>query len=278
MDRPPRRIGAVRSRLRSVRLAALAVAGGSSFGLACADPVVATFAAVADTTLFAESGDLASGADDGVFAGVNGNTGGFADRRALLRFDLSALPAGANLTAATLTLNVTRTNHAGAVTNSLYRVTSPWGEGTSTAPRGGGGGGAATAGSATWVYRFWNTAPWSASGGDFLATPSAETLVGDVGSYVWSSPGLITDIQAWVQAPASNFGWILIAAPIGGTTAKRYASREFADPQQRPMLTITYDTLTANDVPLPTWAYTALGAGMLGVATLALRRKAAGHT
>ena len=78
-----------------------------------------------------------------------------------------------------------------------------------------------------------------------------------------------------MQAPASNFGWILIAAPIGGTTAKRYASREFADAQQHPALTITYEVPASNDVPLPPWAYVALGAGMLAIGALAGRRAAA---
>src|SRR5262249_3832488 len=101
MDRPALNAGAARRRLRFFLAAALAIA--SSLGRAFADPTVATFTTASDATLFAESGDSASGADDGFFAGVNGNTGGFAERRALLRFDLSALPAGADVTAATLT-------------------------------------------------------------------------------------------------------------------------------------------------------------------------------
>src|SRR5262249_2630179 len=95
MERPALKIGAARPRLRFFWAAALAIA--TPLGRASADPVVATFTTVADATLFAESGDLASGADDGFFAGVNGNTGGFAERRALLKFDLSALPAGAEV-------------------------------------------------------------------------------------------------------------------------------------------------------------------------------------
>jgi hypothetical protein len=162
--------------------------------------------------------------------------------------------------------------------NSLHRVTNSWGEGASTAPRGGGSGGAATADSATWVYRSWNTTAWSADGGDYLAAPSAATVVGDVGAYVWTSPQLAVDVQSWAQAPAGNFGWILIAAPIGGTTAKRYASREFADAQQRPTLTITYDAPASSDVPLPRWVYAALGAGMLGIGLLAVRKAAAPAT
>ena len=241
----------------------------SSADFAAADTV--TFTTVADATLFAESGDTASGADDGVFAGVNGNTGGFVERRALLRFDLSSVPANATVTTAALTLNVTRTNHAGDVSNALYRATASWGEGMSTAGAGGGAGGAATPGSATWAYRFWNTTTWSMSGGDYVSQPTATTVVGAVGTYVWISPQLAADVQSWVQAPASNFGWILIAAPIGGTTAKRYASREFSNPQQRPVLSVTYELPAPADIPLPPWAYAAVAVGVLAIGVRAAR-------
>jgi hypothetical protein len=231
-----------------------------------------TLSPLADATLFQE-GDTASGADDGFFAGINGNTGGFVERRGLIQFDVSAIPNGAVIQQVTLTLNVTRTAHAGAVTNSLSRVTQSWGEGTSTAPRGGGAGGTVTPGSATWNYRFWNTTPWAApGGGDFVVVPSASTSVGDVGAYSWSSAALKDDVQSWVQVPSDNHGWILIAGgPPGTTSAKRFASREFADPAQRPVLSVTYDfSGNGGDAPLPLWADIALALSLVGV--MAVRR------
>lgn len=227
-----------------------------------------TFVSVSDTTIFQE-GDNASGADDGFFAGVNGNTGGFAERRGLIRFDLSAIPSGAEIQQAALTLNVTRTVHAGPVINSLSRVTQAWGEGTSTAPRGGGAGGAPTPGSATWNFRSWNTTSWTSPGGDFVSVPSASTEVGDVGQYSWSSPALATDVQSWVRSSSSDHGWILIAqGPAGTTTAKRFASREFADPAQRPVLSVTYDAAPNTDAPLPPWASVVLALALLGIGSL----------
>jgi hypothetical protein len=234
-----------------------------------------TFAPVGDATLFQE-GDLASGADDGFFSGLNGNTGGFAARRGLVQFDVSAIPSDAVIQQATLTLNVTRTTHAGVVTNTLSRVTQSWGEGTSTAPRGGGIGGDPTSGSATWNFRFWNTIPWSSVGGDFAAAPSASAAVADVGAYSWTSAQLASDVQSWVQTPAGNHGWILIAdGPPGMTTAKRFASREFANAAQRPLLSVTYEIAPDNaDAPLPLWANIALALGMIGAVAIRVRRTA----
>lgn len=218
---------------------------------------------VADATLISENGDRASGADDNVFVG---KTVALNERRALLRFDLSAIPAGSTVTAATLTLTVTMANTSTGFSDSLYRLTNSWGEGTSLSGMCGGGGGGcggpATPGSATWVYRFWNTTPWTAAGGDFVAASSATAIVGGLGAYNWTSAQLAADVQSWVHTPATNFGWILIAAPTETSSAKRFASRDFADPTQRPVLTITYDAPGA-DVPLPTSAYAALAVALL---------------
>lgn len=73
-------------------LLAITVAVVGAASEASATPTTVTLSSSADATLFEESGDLAAGADDGVFVGVNANTGGFAERRAALRFDLSSIP------------------------------------------------------------------------------------------------------------------------------------------------------------------------------------------
>jgi hypothetical protein len=227
--------------------------------LAGATPTTISLTATADSAIFAESGDLASGADDGLFVGINGNTGGFNERRALLRFDLSAIPNNASIQSASLTLVLTRSVNAGDVNIGLHRLSASWGEGLSTAIRGGGQGGAATPDSATWVYRFWNdpTKQWNNPGGDFVANASATSTLGNtVGSaFSWSSAQVANDVQSWLQTPTSNQGWILIAANNSNTTtAKRLASREFATIAQRPRLDITYNILPiAQTVPLPAW-------------------------
>ena len=254
-------------------LAIAALACSSLYArIAAAAPTTVTLSPVADTTIFADNDQAASGADDNFFVGDNGSTGGFAERRALLRFDITGIPSNAVVQNVSLTLNMTRTN-AGSINDSLYRVLHSWGEGTSSAAQGGGMGGPPTPNSATWAYCFYPTSVWDLPGGDFTGTASATTSVGAVGAYTWSASAMVADVQSWVQDPASNQGWVIIAEarPGGVVTAKRFASREFATTAQRPRLSITYDVTIANDgdAPLPPWSTAALGIALL----LLLRRQ-----
>lgn len=76
-------------------------------------------------------GSLSNGAGQYLFAG---NTAQGALRRALLAFDLSNLPANAQLTRAALTLTLSRTNSfSGDQPHTLHRVLAAWGEGLSDA-------------------------------------------------------------------------------------------------------------------------------------------------
>ena len=51
---------------------------------------------------------------------------------------------------------------------------------------------------------------------------------------------MISDVQSMLDAPSSNFGWVLIGVE-SGNTQKRFDSSEFiANPAQRPKLVITY--------------------------------------
>jgi hypothetical protein len=75
-----------------------------------------------------------------------------------------------------------------------------------------------------------------------------------------------------MQSSADNHGWIVIAAGSGGTTtAKRYASREFANAAQRPVLSVTYELAPVSAVPLPLWANVALALTLTGA--MVARRK-----
>ena len=188
-----------------------------------------------DNTVYSESGALSNGAGQYVFAGRNslGNA-----RRALLLFDPAlSVPAGATIVTARLELEMSMTS-ATAADVAVHRATSTWGEGGSIGPSGEGGGGPATTGSATWRYRFFPTTPWSTSGGDFLPEPSAVTLVGGVGSYAFgSTPGLVADVQAWIDTPASNAGWFLVGDESLTPSVKRFGSRSSPTP---PRLVITF--------------------------------------
>jgi hypothetical protein len=199
-----------------------------------------------DNTLYEydpAEGDHSNGAGFHFFAGENG-MGEL--RRGVLAFDVAGtVPAGSTITAVTLSMNMSMTP-AGAETVELHKLLADWGEGTSHAPGGEGDGAPATPNDATWRYRFFDSVFWTTQGGDFSATVSASQSVGGVGQYTWSSAQMITDVQSWVNNPASNFGWLVLGDETAIATAKRFDTRESASP---PMLTIEY---TSSPRVLPT--------------------------
>lgn len=203
-----------------------------------------------DNTLFEESGDLSNGAGSYLFVG---NTNAGRTRRALIAFDLAgALPNGAQIDHVELALNHSRTI-AGAVEIRLHRVARAWGEAASDAPAEEGGGTGAAEGDATWTHAVYDTDAWENAGGDFKSLPSAAFSVGAVGRYtVESTPELVEDVQRWVNDPASNFGWILIADEVVTPGAKRFDSRDQANENDWPQLTVRYSaTTSAEDVGVP---------------------------
>jgi len=219
---------------------------------------------VADTTLISDDPNYAIGAGP-LFFGTTAN--GF--RRALLRFDLSALPAGAQIDAATVKVIVDRAGPgSGAQAASLHRASASWGEGTSFSS--GGGGAQATLEDATWDYRFYGNPPaiprppWLAPGGDYIAAPSSTVTLGANGPVTWaSSAGLVADVQFWAANPGANFGWFLIGPENDAVprTVRRASSREDAVLANRPVLFIDYTPATpapVQQVPLPPWSYAVL--------------------
>jgi hypothetical protein len=160
-------------------------------------------------------------------------------RRALLAFDVTtAIPAGATVVRAELVLHLTPSNSAPAEV-SLHRALAEWSEGDSVAS--GGGGAPAQPGDVTWLHAAGPDRFWSAAGGDFAAWASAAATVGDAGAYRFTGPGLAADVQAWLDDPAQNFGWAVRGDEILPTTAKRFASRESAEPGERPVLVVGFE-------------------------------------
>ena len=180
-----------------------------------------------DNTLY-EEGDLSNGAGDHLFTG---STNTASVRRAVIKFDIEgAIPEGATIDSAQLTLNVSRNNNANPEDTSLHRLTNDWGESGSVASRGEGGGAPAQSGDATWKHTFYDDSFWSTSGGDFVAGASASIPVDVTGGYVWNSTdGMVGDVQQWLDQPASNFGWIIIGNESQSATSKRFDSREIQD-------------------------------------------------
>jgi hypothetical protein len=164
-------------------------------------------------------------------------------RRALLAFDVAgALPAGATITAAWLTLEVTDVALDGAASVAVraHRLLADWGEGDSFAL--GGRGAEPEPGDATWLHTFYDHAFWTTPGGDFVPAASAARDVGMPGAYTWpSTPGLIADVQSWLDAPSSNFGWILVGDESASRSVRVFGSRESVDETQRPALLVAWE-------------------------------------
>jgi hypothetical protein len=111
-----------------------------------------------------------------------------------------------------------------------------------------GDGAPATINDATWRHRFFDTIFWTTEGGDFSATVSGSQSVGAVGMYTWSSSQMRADVQSWLDDPANNFGWLVLGDESAISTAKRFDTRESANP---PVLTIIYRPAGPRPTPTP---------------------------
>lgn len=231
-------------------------------------PEVVTLTPNRDTSLF-EEGPLSNGGGDYLFSGVIANG---ARRRALLSFPLESIPPGSVVTDVELSLNVSRSRTPfTAPTVSVHRMQVDWQPGVVDAPGQEGIGAAAQDGDATWASRVHPTESWTTPGGDFEATESASNVVIDLGPYQWSSAGLVTDVQGWVDDPSQNFGWILLASESGASgDAKRFDSAEIADPSRRPQLLVSFipppPPLPPRAVPMDWRAWVVLILGLIAVA------------
>jgi hypothetical protein len=204
---------------------------------------------IKDNTLYQydpAEGDVSNALGNHFFAG---ETGMGELRRGVLAFDIGGnIPAGSTILGVTLSLNVSRTGLDDARNVELHKMLADWGEGTSVAPGEEGTGAPATTNDATWRHRFFDTIFWTTEGGDFSATVSASQSVGAVGMYTWSSSQMRADVQSWLDDPASNFGWLVLGDESEILTAKRFDTRESANP---PVLTIIYRPAGPRPTPTP---------------------------
>jgi len=183
--------------------------------------------------------------------------------RALLLFDIAGnIPAGATINSVTLTLSCLQDPSGGInSTFDLNRLAASWGEGNGSDH----GGTTAGPGQATWNNRFGSSgSPWNSPGGDFFTIASASRSVTGTGNYTFASTaGLVADVQAWLNGPTSDFGWLLRSeSESTGTTIRRFGSRDSG--ASAPTLTITY-----TPVPEPA-TFSILG---LGLAVLVWRSR-----
>ena len=177
-----------------------------------------------DNTLI-ENGScsLSNGAGQNIYVGrINRSSGSI--RRAVLAFDISSVPSGATVESVSLSLNMSR-SRSGGQTISVHKLTADWGEGSSASF--GGSGASSTSNDATWVHRFFS-------------------------STSWSSAPMVTDVQAWVDASATNFGWLLKGNESSQQTVKKFDSGGNSVSSNRPALSITYSVPDSTPTPSPT--------------------------
>jgi len=197
-----------------------------------------------DNTLYeASAGMLSNGSGQYVFAGRTlRNSSRY--RRALLYFDVSVLPAGAQITGASLRLYMSQTI-AGDVPVTLHRVTRAWGEGASLAGGGEGSGGDAEPDDATWLHTFYPGTFWTNPGGDFDPSPIAEIQVGSDGFYTWATnASMVLMVNDWIANAGQNFGLLVLGDESTNGTTKRFDSREHITVANRPTLIVTYTLCT----------------------------------
>jgi len=231
------------SPLGATRMTAVTAMMFLSCATALADTV--TLNPVADNTLIEDAaGAYSAGASYNVFSGRVGSNGGTTFRRALIRFDLSAIPPGSTVTSVQLRMYMSQ-GQGGTRSHALHRMSASWGEAGSFSF--GGAGAPAQTGDATWIHRSWPGTPWATPGGDFVSAPSATQNVSGIAWYTWGSTGaLVADVQSWVSDPAQNFGWMLRGDESQERTAKRFDSRQSSNPNTKPQLIVTFTPPSSN--------------------------------
>jgi len=131
--------------------------------------------------------------------------------RSLLRFDLAAVPTGAHVLSARLTLFQANKGGPDSSVNVL-RTTAPWSEGTVT---------------------------WGSFGNAFESAPVARIPVNGKGASGYRTVDVSQLAQGWVSGATPNYGIVLDDA---NPTLTRFAGSESPHAAQRPALTVCYVT------------------------------------
>jgi len=194
--------------------------------------------ATQDNTLYESPGGLYSNGM-GEFV-VVGQTIDLLKRRALIAFkDLDAIPDDATVMSVQIHLYLS-SEISEATPVDIKRLTKDWGEGASVEEPGETDGANAKPGDATWVNTFFDFTKWTKAGGDFVPAASDSQVIDNVGWYTFgSTETLVNDVQNWVDNPGTNFGWILIGDETVASERQFY-SRNFDDPDLRPVLEVQY--------------------------------------
>jgi hypothetical protein len=147
---------------------------------------------------------------------------GSPDQSVLIKWDVSAVPKGSLVTAATITVNVTNTTPD---TYNIYEMKRNWAEGQ-----------------ANWT-NYTTASAWQTAGASGANDRASEVL----GTMTSTATGLKTFtlnwfgralVQRWIDVPSTNFGLVLQNYAV--TDALYFDSSEAATAANRPKLTLTY--------------------------------------
>ncbi len=148
--------------------------------------------------------------------------------RSLLRFDLSAIPAGTSISSARLYLNLVNSCDIGERTHTatVYRVSSTWSAGTVT----------------------WNNKPAYAEAYGSSAIPSR--------TWGWYSFDVTNLVRGWVNGSFPNYGLMVRGPESSDTSSARlgFATVEESETTYDPYLSFTYTSMngveTTVEIPL----------------------------
>lgn len=189
-----------------------------------------------DTLIYASALTANYGAHVTLETGDDGNT----KLRAMLSFDLSSIPASANLSSSTLTLYCVSEAATNDYTVDVNRALTQWYEGAKdgTAPNAGQDG-------STWNLRnangsiAWAGGVGGAAGSDWTTTPTASTsITAPSTAFTWN---VNADCAAFISGSAANYGWWLHNQSYATfNSSKRFASSDNATAANRPKLVVAY--------------------------------------
>lgn len=160
--------------------------------------------------------------------------------RALLRFDLSQLPAGSRVTSAALWLNQ-KTLPSGTGSLAVHRMTRKWTEGTAIGPANPPDGAS------------WNgpdpARTWATAGGEFEAQAVAtRPYTATLGWKTWDITSLV---DGWAAGVLPNYG--LVLRGVGDVqNVQFYSGDESTDTYARPKLVLTYSAPCGSTPPTVT--------------------------
>src|SRR3990170_2933467 len=150
------------------------------------------------------------------------------ERRPILRFDVSSIPANAVIDGAVLYLYQNAANAGDTVVASVYQVTASW-----------------TEADVTWDDRDASNA-WLTAGGDFDSHVIAQATI-DATTNVWRSWNITQLADWWYRGVRPNYGLILDCTAAASQVNKEFRTSDYITvPAQRPRLEIQYRVLGAS--------------------------------